>query len=217
TDRQPRLQLRRRGAALHAQRRRRVRPDDRDGDPRPERRRVRRPRRLPRRRQDRRRHGRSDGGLDHRPDEADRARVMIATLARKSLRARVGRSIFTGLAILAGVAFVAGSFVLADSLKATFDDLIDGLTGDLDLQVRSELTVDELDAVRDPLPATIVDEVAAVPGVAVAEPGYGRFAQMLDPDGDPVITQGAPTLGVSWDPDSGLSGVVLKAGRAPQG
>lgn len=142
---------------------------------------------------------------------------MIATIARKSLRARVGRSIFTGLAVLAGVAFVAGSFVLADSLKGTFDDLIDGLTGDLDLQVRSELTIDSLDAVRDPLPAELVETVAAVPGVAIAEPGFGRFAQMIDPDGRPVTTQGAPTLGVSWDPTSNLSGVTLRDGRAPSG
>jgi putative ABC transport system permease protein len=141
---------------------------------------------------------------------------VIITLARRSLRARLGRSIFTGLAIMAGVAFVAGSFVLADSLKGTFDDLIDGLTGEIDLEVRSELTVDELDAVRDPLPVSLVDQVAAVPGVQIAEPSYGRFAQMLDQDGKPVTTQGAPTLGVSWDPDSGLSGVVLKDGRAPQ-
>jgi putative ABC transport system permease protein len=142
---------------------------------------------------------------------------MLRTLARKSLRARLGRSIFTGIAIFAGVAFVAGSFVLADSLQSTFDNLIDGLTGDIDLEVRSELTVDELDAARDPLPAALVDEVAAVPGVEVAEPTYARFAQMLDPDGNPVTTQGAPTLGVSWDPDSGLSGVELKDGRAPRG
>ena len=141
---------------------------------------------------------------------------MIGTLARKSLRARLGRAIFTGLAIMAGVAFVAGSFVLADSLQSTFDNLIDGLTGEIDLEVRSQLTIDELDASRDPLPAALVDEVAAVPGVQIAEPGFGRFAQMLDKDGKPVTTQGAPTLGVSWDPDSGLSGVVLKDGRAPR-
>lgn len=141
---------------------------------------------------------------------------MIITLARRSLRARLGRSIFTGLAIMSGVAFVAGSFVLADSLKGTFDNLIDGLTGEIDLEVRSQLTIDELDASRDPLPAALVDEVAAVPGVQIAEPGFGRFAQMLDKDGKPVTTQGAPTLGVSWDPDSGLSGVVLKDGRAPR-
>ncbi len=140
---------------------------------------------------------------------------MIVTLARRSLRARLGRSIFTGLAILAGVAFVAGSFILADSLKGTFDNLIDGLTGEIDLEVRSQLTVDDLDAVRDPLPAALVGDVAALPGVEVAEGGYGRFAQMLDKSGNPVTTQGAPTLGVSWDPDSGLSGVVLKDGRAP--
>ncbi|HEY5662821.1 MAG TPA: FtsX-like permease family protein [Ilumatobacter sp.] len=141
---------------------------------------------------------------------------MMLTLARRSLRARLGRSIFTGLAIMAGVAFVAGSFVLADSLKSTFDNLIDGLTGEIDLEVRTELTVDDLDAVRDPLPDTLVADVAAVPGVKVAEGGYARFAQMLDKKGKPVTTQGAPTLGVSWNPDSGLSGVELKDGRAPQ-
>ncbi len=140
---------------------------------------------------------------------------MIGTLARRSLRARLGRSIFTGLAILAGVAFVAGSFVLADSLKGTFDNLVDGLTGDIDLEVRSQLTIDELDAARDPLPTSLVAEVAAVPGVEIAEAGYSRFAQMLDQQGKPVTTQGAPTLGVSWDPNSGLSGVVLKDGTAP--
>ncbi|MGA1052611.1 MAG: ABC transporter permease, partial [Ilumatobacteraceae bacterium] len=142
---------------------------------------------------------------------------MIITLARRSLRARAGRSIFTGLAIVAGVAFVAGSFVLADSLQRTFDELIDGLTGEIDLQVRSTLTVDEFDAERDPLPVDIVDQVAAVPDVAVAEGSYARFAQMIAPDGALVTTQGAPTLGVSWDPESGLSGVVLKEGRGPRG
>src|SRR5689334_9982027 len=139
----------------------------------------------------------------------------VPLLARRSLRARIGRSIFIGLSILAGVAFVAGSFILADSLKGTFDNLIDGLTGETDLQVRTVLEVDDIDAVRDPLPRELVAEVQQVPGIAVAEGNYGRFAQMLDPDGKPVTTQGAPTLGVSWDPDSGLSGVVLKEGVAP--
>ena len=142
---------------------------------------------------------------------------MIFTLARKSLQARWGRSLFTGIAILAGVAFVAGSFVLADSLQRTFDNLIDGLTGNLDLQVRSQLDVDAIDARRDPLPGDLVDAVAGVDGVAIAEPAISRFAQMIDPAGQPVITQGAPTLGVSWDPSAGLSGVNLKGGRAPSG
>lgn len=141
----------------------------------------------------------------------------VPLLARRSLRARVGRNIFIGFMILVGVAFAAGSLILADSLKGTFDNLIDGLTGDTDLEVRSVLEVDDLNAVRDPLPADLVTEVKAIPGISVAEGNFSRFAQMLDPDGKPVTTNGAPTLGVSWNPDSGLSGVVLKEGAAPLG
>ena len=142
---------------------------------------------------------------------------MIVTLARKSLRAHLGRSIFIAMSILAGVAFVSGSFILADSLKGTFDDLIDGLTGEIDLEVRSQLSVDELDAVRDPLPAELLDTVAAVPGVEVVEGSFARYAQMIDPDGELVTTGGAPTLGVSWNAENALSGVELRDGRAPNG
>ena len=142
---------------------------------------------------------------------------MIGTLTRRSLRARLGRNIAIMMAILAGVAFVAGAFVVADSLKGTFNNLVDGLAGEIDLEVRSELTVDNLDAVRDPLPIELVDEVAAVPGVGQIEPGVGRSALLIDPNGDPVVTQGAPTLGVSWNGEDSIGGVELKTGRAPNG
>ena len=59
-DRQPRLAVRRRGARLPAQLGARVRPDHRDGHPRPERGLVRRPGGVPRRRRGRRRAARPD-------------------------------------------------------------------------------------------------------------------------------------------------------------
>jgi putative ABC transport system permease protein len=142
---------------------------------------------------------------------------MIATLTRRSLRARIGRNVAMMLAILAGVAFVAGAFVVADSLKGTFNNLVDGLAGEVDLEVRAELTVDNLDAVRDPIPIELVDEVAAVPGVGKIEPGVARSALLIDPNGEPVVTQGAPTLGVSWNGEDSIGGVELKSGRAPIG
>ncbi|MEZ5296990.1 MAG: hypothetical protein R2697_12160 [Ilumatobacteraceae bacterium] len=108
---------------------------------------------------------------------------MIGTLARNSLRTRLGRNIFIGLAIMLGVSFVAGSFVLADSMKATFNDLFTELSENTDLVVRAELAgVDEMDgAVRDPIDRSLVDEVSAIDGVDLAEGSLGRFAQMLDP------------------------------------
>ena len=142
---------------------------------------------------------------------------MIGTLTRRSLRARMGRNISILLAILAGVSFVAGAFVVADSLKGTFNNLVDGLAGEIDLQVRTELTVDEIDAIRDPLPVELVDEIAAVPGVGKIEPTVSGSALLIDPDGEPVVTQGAPTLGVSWNGEDSLGGVEVKTGRNPVG
>ena len=142
---------------------------------------------------------------------------MIGKITRKSMRARWGRNVFIGLAIMLGVSFVAGSFVLADSLRSTFDNLFSELNENIDLEVRATLTVDNIQALRDPIPASIADDVAQVEGVAIVEPSLNRFAQMIDKDGDPIQTQGAPALGVSWTGPSGISGVVLKEGEAPDG
>lgn len=140
---------------------------------------------------------------------------VVPKLARRSLRARIGRAIAIALAILASVSFVSGSFILADSLKATFDNLFTELTADVDLEVRSVLTVDDISAVRDPVPASLEQTVREVPGVAVAEGGLQRTATLLDKHGDVIDTRGAPAIGTSWTQDPQLNGVTLKAGRAP--
>src|SRR6478736_4954794 len=142
---------------------------------------------------------------------------VIPKLARRSLRARIGRAIAIGLAILASVSFVSGSFILADSLKATFDNLFTELTQNVDLEVRSVLSVDDISAVRDPVPASLVDTVKAVPGVAVAEGGLQRTATLLKKNGDAVNTNGAPAIGTSWTVDPELNGTTLKEGVAPTG
>jgi putative ABC transport system permease protein len=142
---------------------------------------------------------------------------MIGLVTRRSMRARLGRNIFITLAITLGVAFVAGSFVLADSIKSTFDSLFSELNENVDLEVRSSLTVDNAQVQRDPVPAALADEIAAVDGVAVVEPVLQRFAQLLDQDGDAISTQGAPALGVAWSGPTGISGVELKSGVAPSG
>jgi putative ABC transport system permease protein len=134
---------------------------------------------------------------------------VVPKLARRSLRARIGRAIAIGFAILISVAFVSGSFILADSLKATFDNLFTELTANVDLEVRSVLTVDDISAVRDPVPASVEETVRAVPGVANAEGGLQRTATLLKKNGDVVDTRGAPALGVSWNEDQQLNGVTL--------
>lgn len=142
---------------------------------------------------------------------------MILTLTRKSLRARLGRTVFIGLAILLGVSFVAGSFVLADSLRKTFDSLFVSLNEGVDFEVRSTLEVDDPQVQRDPVPASLVDDLQGIDGIAQIEPVLLRYAQMLDKDGKAISTQGAPAFGASWSGDESLGGIVVRDGRAPSG
>jgi putative ABC transport system permease protein len=137
-------------------------------------------------------------------------------IARKSVRARWGRTLAILFAITASVSFVVGSFVLADSLRATFDNLFRELNEQVDLEVRAAQAFDSDDA-RDPIDVTIADTIRAVDGVAVAEPIVQRYAQLLDADGEAISPPGGPTFGVSWEGDDGIQGVTVKEGRAPNG
>jgi putative ABC transport system permease protein len=147
---------------------------------------------------------------------SSRATILIA---RKSIRARIGRLIAISIAILVGVSFVVGSFVLADSLRKTFDDLFTQISQNIDLRVRSGVAFgdDDVQVQRDPIPAALLETVQGVEGVAATEPLLQRFAQIVDPAGDVVTTQGAPTLGVGWTGDQDLSGLIVKEGAPPSG
>ncbi|MBA3288318.1 MAG: ABC transporter permease [Acidimicrobiia bacterium] len=141
-------------------------------------------------------------------------------IARKSIRSRIGRLIAIAIAILVGVAFVVGSFVLADSLRATFTSLFTQVSQNVDLEVRSAVVFgeDAGNVERDPIPASLADEVVTVDGVATIEPLLNRYAQLVDRDGEAITTQGAPTLGVAWTGAESLSGLEIKGdGDPPQG
>jgi putative ABC transport system permease protein len=137
-------------------------------------------------------------------------------IARKSIRARWGRTLAILFAITASVSFVVGSFVLADSLRATFDDLFTELGENIDLEVRSAQEFDSNDA-RDPVDVILADAIRDIDGVLIVEPALQRYAQLLDADGEVIAPAGGPTLGVSWEGDDGIAGVTIKDGRPPTG
>ena len=138
-----------------------------------------------------------------------------ALLARRSIRSRLGRTIAIAIAITASVSFVVGSFVLADSLSASFDSLFTQLSDKVDFEVRSVQEFDTQDA-REPIDVGLADQIAAIDGVAAVEPTLNRYAQLIGDDGDAVTSSG-PSLGVSWSPDADLAGLTIKDGEPPVG
>jgi putative ABC transport system permease protein len=138
----------------------------------------------------------------------------------KGLLAHKLRLAATALAIVLGVSFVAGTYVLTDTITATFDQLFKQVTEGVDVAVRSQETFGSLQTgeTRDPMPASLLDKVEAVDGVKVAEGSVTGFAQFIGKDGKPVTTGGAPTLGVSIGSASEFTaGSTIRSGRRPSG
>jgi len=142
----------------------------------------------------------------------------VVKLSLRSLLMHKLRLFLTVAAVTLGVAFVSGTFVLSDTMSKAFDELYDGLTKGTDVSVRAELAYNDINTqgTARPLDDDLVDLVADVPGVAVAEGSLTGFALIIDEDGDPVQPGGAPTLGASTSVDDRLAGdFSYRSGEAP--
>jgi putative ABC transport system permease protein len=140
-------------------------------------------------------------------------------LTLKGLFARKVRLFLTAISVMLGVAFVTGSLVLTDTVNAAFNQLYDGLTKGTDVTVRGKAAFSDTMTLGSPkpFPATVVDQVRRVPGVAAAEGSLTGFGLMLDKAGKPIQPGGAPTLAAGYHTDRELAGgFTLRQGRAPQ-
>ena len=144
--------------------------------------------------------------------------------ALRSLLQHKLRLALTLLAVVVGVAFVAGTYIFTDSLKKSFDALFSAPQPDVTVQVDSALaqsgpgqggpSTDQAPT----MPASLVDTVAKVDGVAAA---YGVVssdgALVIGSDGTVVGANGPPARGGTFVPDPKISPLTLAQGRAPQG
>lgn len=138
--------------------------------------------------------------------------------AWRGLRSRKLRLLLTALSITLGVAFVAGTFILTDTTKYAFDDFFKHTTSKIDVVIRAGTAGQQTQSftLSQPIAEGVVDQVASMPGVAVAAGDVQGYAQFVDKHGKVVTTSGAPTLGVSTSSRSTqLSSWTLRSGRAP--
>ena len=139
-------------------------------------------------------------------------------IAFKGLLARKLRLLTTSLAVLLGVAFMSGTLVLTDTVQRTFDTLFADAVAGTDAVVRGagEVTGD-FATQRERIPASVLDAVRRVPGVAAAEGLVEGYTQVVGRDGKPVGNpgRGAPTFGRNWPAVAALNPFRLAEGRAP--
>jgi putative ABC transport system permease protein len=125
------------------------------------------------------------------------------------------RLVRTCSAVLLGVAFLAGTLVLGDTMRAGFGTAFADAYAGTDVVVQGDETVGSESAEQQRLLAPeLLDDVAALDGVASVHGSIEGFAQVTGADGEPVGGEGPPTLGENWI-DGDVSPYDLVEGRAP--
>jgi putative ABC transport system permease protein len=142
----------------------------------------------------------------------------VLRLSLRNVLAHKLRFCITTFAVVMGVGFVVGSFVVTDTLRRSVDGLLTEISAGVDVSVRADTNLAAgQTATRGRVPESLVDTVRAVDGVEAAEGSVAGYAQLVDLDGDPVTTTGAPFIGVSWGHEAGLRPATIDSGRPPVG
>ncbi|HET9657980.1 MAG TPA: ABC transporter permease, partial [Kineosporiaceae bacterium] len=134
----------------------------------------------------------------------------------KGVRGHLLRFLLTVASVTLGTALIAGTYVLTDSINATFDKIFDASTAATDASVRGaqagELGQGQGRA-RVPLPIDLVQKLRAVDGVADAQPDVQGSIVIAGKNGTAVRNAGAPALGFAYHP--GNRTLHLVQGRGP--
>ncbi|HMC67988.1 MAG TPA: ABC transporter permease, partial [Mycobacteriales bacterium] len=140
-------------------------------------------------------------------------------LALKGALARKLRLALTAVSIILGVAFVSGTYVLTDTLNATFERIFGNAESGVSVVVRGTQSFSPGDSggtgdERALVPDSVLQTVRHVPGTLSALGVANGFAQLVY-QGKAVTNGGAPNLGNAWAGNDPANPVHVVQGRPP--
>ena len=115
----------------------------------------------------------------------------------RGIFARKVRLALTALSVLLGVSFVAGTYVLTDTLDASFQTFFRQTVQGVDVVVRNQGAFGG-GGERSRFSDSVLPRLRTVPGVASASGVLQGYAQFVNKAGDSIQTGGAPTFGIAW-------------------
>jgi len=140
----------------------------------------------------------------------------VTKVALRGIRARKLRAFTTWLAIFLGVALVAGTYVLTDTINASFSDIFsESLKGtDVAITARQDIQSDEVGPPG--FPARLLERVRKVDGVEAAAGSVFAVGRFVDANGDPIGHSFAPNFISSLLPER-FETLDYVEGRKPRG
>jgi putative ABC transport system permease protein len=141
-------------------------------------------------------------------------------LALKGALARKLRLALTAVSIILGVAFVSGTYVLTDTLNATFDRIFGNAEAGVSVVVRGTQAFNPGGenggggSERALVPDSVLAKVRHVDGVSSAVGVADGFAQLIY-KGKAVGNGGAPNIGAAWAGDAPANPLHILSGHPP--
>ncbi|MBS1836862.1 MAG: ABC transporter permease [Actinobacteria bacterium] len=129
--------------------------------------------------------------------------------ALTTLRANVTRFVATALAVIIGVGFLAAGLMLTDAMRVALSGNVQRQYAGVDVVVEPAASLAEFGA---SVPADVLSEVAATPGVTAAAGELSATAAILDRTGASSTPR---AKGRAWIPEAQLNPLTIEAGRAP--
>ena len=142
----------------------------------------------------------------------------MLTIALRGIANNPFRYVATALAIVLGIAFFTATSVMTTSFEDSLNDSIAEAFADVDAAVRSANTIETpIIDIRERIPPSVADEIAAVDGVAWVFPYLAGYAQVVAADGKTVGGADANAQAIAWIDDHEVNPLKVAAGRAPAG
>jgi putative ABC transport system permease protein len=139
----------------------------------------------------------------------------LLRIATRGLLARKLRTVLTGFAVVLGVAFVAGTFVFTDTIDASFKDIFERAHKGEDVSIEARQAVKADFSTPATMPASVLERVRDLPGVKDAEGSVSSDVTLLDKKGEPILSQGPPTIAYSASTDPTFQALQYPEGDAP--
>ena len=126
------------------------------------------------------------------------------------------RFVLCTVAVVLGISFASGAMVFTDTLSTALKKNFS--TSTADITVTPSTPIEAGTDRPATFQSTVVERVAAVPGVANASPQLlASDVQILNPDGKPVLTYGLKSFGAAWPSDARTAQFRLLDGDLPWG
>jgi putative ABC transport system permease protein len=143
-------------------------------------------------------------------------------VALKGLFGRKLRTFLTALAIVLGVSMISGTYVLTDTITASFTDVVDDSYSNSDAVISGKVAFKNTNSNTEEtpaFPATVLGDVKRLPDVSAAAGTISDELKLIDRNGKVIQTGGGEAIADSVDPanDRRFNPLKLVAGRWPVG